>query len=33
VAAHRRLSHPEEMGTLFKALALTGPGAGTPPGF
>ena len=24
VAAHRRLTHPEEMGTLFKALGLTG---------
>lgn len=33
VAAHRRLAHPDEMGTLFKALALTGPGAGAPPGF
>jgi SAM-dependent MidA family methyltransferase len=33
VAAHRRLAHPDEMGTLFKALALTGPGAPPPPGF
>lgn len=33
VAAHRRLAHPDEMGTLFKALALTGPRAGAPPGF
>ena len=32
-AAHRRLCHPEEMGTLFKALALTGRGAPPPPGF
>ncbi|MGG7564824.1 class I SAM-dependent methyltransferase [Rhodovulum sp. DZ06] len=32
-AAHRRLCHPEEMGTLFKALALTGPDAPPPPGF
>jgi NADH dehydrogenase [ubiquinone] 1 alpha subcomplex assembly factor 7 len=31
-AAHRRLTHPDEMGSLFKALALTGPGA-PPPGF
>ena len=32
VSAHRRLTHPEEMGTLFKALALTGPGQPRPPG-
>ena len=31
--AHRRLCHPEEMGVLFKALALTGRGAPPPPGF
>ncbi|MDH3239252.1 MAG: SAM-dependent methyltransferase [Alphaproteobacteria bacterium] len=29
----RRLVSPEEMGTLFKAMALTSPGAGVPPGF
>ena len=29
VAAHRRLTHPEEMGDLFKVLGLTPPG--TPP--
>lgn len=33
VAAHRRLTHPEEMGTLFKAMALIQPGSPTPPGF
>ncbi|WP_298260741.1 SAM-dependent methyltransferase [uncultured Litoreibacter sp.] len=33
VAAHRRLTHPEEMGTLFKAIALTPRGASHPPGF
>ncbi len=27
VAAHRRLTHPEEMGDLFKVLGLTPPGA------
>jgi NADH dehydrogenase [ubiquinone] 1 alpha subcomplex assembly factor 7 len=27
VAAHRRLTHPDEMGTLFKVLALVPPGA------
>ncbi|GFE63361.1 class I SAM-dependent methyltransferase [Litoreibacter roseus] len=31
--AHRRLTHPEEMGTLFKALALYPAGAPLPPGF
>lgn len=31
IAAHRRLTHPDEMGTLFKVLALTPPGAPTPP--
>ncbi|MFW8635225.1 class I SAM-dependent methyltransferase [Cribrihabitans pelagius] len=30
VAAHRRLTHPEEMGNLFKTLALF-PAAATPP--
>ncbi len=33
VAAHRRLTHPAEMGTLFKAVALHAPGAPLPPGF
>ena len=32
IAAHRRLTHPEEMGHLFKALALFPAGAATPPG-
>ncbi|WP_225029332.1 class I SAM-dependent methyltransferase [Xinfangfangia pollutisoli] len=33
LAAARRLTHPSEMGELFKALALFRPGAPTPPGF
>lgn len=33
VAAHRRLTHPDEMGTLFKALALVSERANLPPGF
>lgn len=33
LAATRRLTHPDEMGSLFKALALTAPGAPPPPGF
>ena len=32
VAAHRRLTHPEEMGNLFKVLALFPEGATPPPG-
>ena len=32
-AAFHRLTAPEEMGTLFKALALTGPGGPVPAGF
>ncbi|HRO10526.1 SAM-dependent methyltransferase [Amaricoccus sp.] len=32
-AAHRRLTHPDEMGTLFQALALLPAGAPAPPGF
>ncbi|EAQ05045.1 hypothetical protein OB2597_07165 [Pseudooceanicola batsensis HTCC2597] len=32
VAAHRRLTHPEEMGTLFKVLALSPPDAPPVPG-
>ncbi len=33
VAAHRRLTHPAEMGTLFKAIALHPPDTPLPPGF
>ncbi len=33
LAATRRLTHPAEMGTLFKALALHAPDAPPPPGF
>lgn len=33
VAAHRRLTHPAEMGTLFKAFSVTPRGAPAPPGF
>jgi SAM-dependent MidA family methyltransferase len=33
VAQHRRLTHPDEMGTLFKTLALVPPGMPDPPGF
>ena len=33
IAAHRRLAHPDEMGTLFKALAVWPQGAARPPGF
>ncbi|MCP5085337.1 MAG: class I SAM-dependent methyltransferase [Rhodobacteraceae bacterium] len=33
ISAHRRLTHGEEMGKLFKALALTPQGAAHPPGF
>ncbi|KAA2315176.1 class I SAM-dependent methyltransferase [Pseudooceanicola sediminis] len=32
VAAHRRLTHPQEMGTLFKTLALYPKGHRPPPG-
>ena len=32
VAAHRRLTHPAEMGTVFKTCALYPDGAPTPPG-
>ncbi|MBM2574840.1 SAM-dependent methyltransferase [Jannaschia sp. Os4] len=32
-AAHRRLTHPEEMGDLFKAIALHPEGTAPPPGF
>ncbi len=33
IAAHRRLTHHDEMGTLFKAMALHRPGSAAPPGF
>jgi NADH dehydrogenase [ubiquinone] 1 alpha subcomplex assembly factor 7 len=33
LAATQRLTRPEEMGTLFKALALYGPQSPAPPGF
>lgn len=33
IAAHRRLTHPQEMGHLFKALALYPETAPAPPGF
>jgi SAM-dependent MidA family methyltransferase len=33
VAAHRRLTHPDEMGTLFKAIALHQSGTPPLPGF
>lgn len=32
IAAHRRLTHPDEMGNLFKVLGLFAPGATPPPG-
>ncbi|KIC41520.1 ATP synthase subunit beta [Ruegeria sp. ANG-R] len=32
IAAHRRLTHPEEMGNLFKVLGLYPPNAAPPPG-
>ena len=32
-AAHRRLTHPQEMGHLFKSLAVYPPTAPAPPGF
>jgi len=33
VLAHRRLTHPEEMGTLFKAMAFHRANTPLPPGF
>jgi NADH dehydrogenase [ubiquinone] 1 alpha subcomplex assembly factor 7 len=33
LAALRRLTHPQEMGSLFKVLALTRAGSPLPPGF
>ncbi len=33
VAAHRRLTHPDEMGTLFQVLALVPHDVPCPPGF
>ena len=32
IAAHRRLTHPQEMGRLFKAIACHPPGTPPPPG-
>ncbi len=32
IAAHRRLTHPQEMGTLFKVVAFYPDGAAPPPG-
>ncbi|RFP91165.1 class I SAM-dependent methyltransferase [Rhodobacteraceae bacterium 63075] len=32
ISAHRRLTHPEEMGSLFKVMALFAEGASPPPG-
>ncbi|PWJ14425.1 class I SAM-dependent methyltransferase [Jannaschia seohaensis] len=32
VRAHRRLTHPAEMGDLFKVMGLAAPGAALPPG-
>ncbi len=33
ITAHRRLTHPDEMGQLFKAIAITPQGAAHPAGF
>ncbi|WP_116130770.1 class I SAM-dependent methyltransferase [Tropicimonas sp. IMCC34043] len=33
VAAHRRLTHPEEMGSLFKVIGIHSPETPLPPGF
>ena len=32
IAAHRRLTHPDEMGTLFQVMAVYAQGAAPPPG-
>ncbi|WP_236638089.1 SAM-dependent methyltransferase [Mangrovicoccus ximenensis] len=32
VAAHRRLTHPDEMGTVFKSLGIASPGSPPLPG-
>ena len=32
IAAHRRLTHPDEMGSLFKVMGLAANAAGLPPG-
>ncbi|MGI9393311.1 MAG: SAM-dependent methyltransferase, partial [Boseongicola sp.] len=32
IAAHRRLTHPDEMGNLFKVMALYAPDTPVPPG-
>jgi NADH dehydrogenase [ubiquinone] 1 alpha subcomplex assembly factor 7 len=33
IAAHHRLTHPDEMGSLFQALALYPADSPAPPGF
>ena len=33
IAAHRRLTHPDEMGQLFKSIAIVPKGAALPPGY
>ncbi|MGR3571075.1 class I SAM-dependent methyltransferase [Brevirhabdus sp.] len=33
IRAHRRLTHPQEMGSLFRSLALVPPGSALPPGY
>ncbi|PRY21823.1 SAM-dependent MidA family methyltransferase [Aliiruegeria haliotis] len=33
IAAHQRLTHPQEMGSLFKTIAIYRPGTPPPPGF
>jgi len=33
IAAHRRLTHPDEMGTVFKSIALFAKDAPPPPGY
>jgi SAM-dependent MidA family methyltransferase len=32
IAAHRRLTHPDEMGGLFKVMGLVAESAAVPPG-
>jgi len=33
ILAHNRLTHPEQMGTLFKAISITPNNANLPAGF
>jgi SAM-dependent MidA family methyltransferase len=33
IAAHRRLTHPDEMGNLFRIIALVPNASAMPPGF